>query len=1068
MKKSEVIQYAARLKKLLLSKEPAEVEQGIALLEALEEPAVSDRLLDGIEWSPRGPAPGKCKWLQGAISNAAALQSLLWRLAALAPEGSRDAPLRAQVEEIPSYQAPPARDSGWVTRYPNLHTVNLALKDPQDDSSPVELSLPDKVTTLNLIVAPPYSTEAVGSRLLADLSGLAGHPALKTLVVNRVNSQLLEQIAGLGGLEALSIRLMFTKLDAASLAPLAKLSALKKLRIELFPCTTNARGRGTWGTVSADMRLDLSPLSKMPLEECQIISWGSVQHGDASASASPPPRLSGNVRWLSQTPREWKIGWQETFASLLEVVGSLEKKAGSELGAVWPSIDLAPLGKLGQLKKLALTGPVFGGVSELSGIQALTGLDALALVDLCGLSDLSALAGMSALKDLQLHGIAATALSGVEGCTAVEQVQLSRCGALVDATALADAPMQRARVEKCTALKPKPKGADMSGAKLDAWKKSLARERARLLKAAAKAGASKAAAPKAAASKAKTRAPAKKKKGPSPRTLMRPIAKSLKERSWTEQLSAVDQARELANAEVYQLLLDGVSVDDEGAIVASKRFGGSEQDTSYRTWSMVSLLADSTHDAHAALRDSVRKIVLQCSSQLLPRNRTLPRLPNLAGFSKLEELAVRGWAQADLSALPALAHLHSVDARVSGSNSDLRGGAEVKGLSQVAALPALRSLKLFGANGLGDLAALSGHAGLQSLSLERSDATALPELPALTELNLNDCSQLADISALAASPALEDLALKNNPALTDLSALRDLPRLARVGRVEAYRESTVNLDGLGAPDLSPLMGVLQRAQLGNLSLYRGGVHKLPELGALSGMKSLRLASLPELDSVAGAAGPALVDLQLSELPKLTSLDGMGAAITKLYLYRLALSSLAGVEALSGLTGLRIRSLPGLASIAALAQTTALESLELWKVPALSDLSPLSGLASLRKIDIREASGLTDVSPLGGLPALEELRLRECASISDLSQLAGSTSLQKLFMPRCTSVWDLSPLAGLPALETLDIFNCDKVTDLSVIADFPALKQLHVNRNALRKEVNELAAARPELVIRGEY
>jgi len=1056
LKKSEVIQFASRLKKLLASKEPAEVEQGIALLEALEEPAVFDRLLEGIEWSVRGPAVAKCKWLQGGLSNAGALQALLWRVAALAPEGSRDAPERAQVEEIPSYQAPPAHGSGWLTRYPNLQTVNLQLKDSKkDEAAAAELSLPDQVTALNLIVAPPFSTEALGSRLLADLSGLAGHPALKTLVVNRVNPQLLEQISGLVGLEALSIRLMFTQLDAAALAPLAKLSGLKRLHIELCARTTNARGRGSMGTVSANMLLDLSPLSALPLEECKFISWGCVQHGDASASAAPPPRLAASIRWIAPTPREWKLGWQETHASLSEVVVSLEKKAGSELGAVWPTVDLSPLGKLAQLKRLALMGPAFGGVSGLGGIQACTGLEALSLVDLCGLSDLSALAGMSALKALQLHGIAATALSGVEGCTAVEQVQLSRCSALVDATALADAPMQRAQVEKCTALKPKPKGADMSGAKLDAWKKSLARERARLLKAAAKA----APAPKAGASKTKTtRAPAKKKKkGPSPRTLMRPIAKALKERSWTEQLSAVDQARELANAEVYQLLLDGVSVDDEGVIVASKRFGGSEQDTSFRTWSMVSLLADSTHDAHAALRDSVRKISLECSSQVPSQDQTLPRLPALAGLSKLEALSITGWAQTDLSALPSMASLRSVVAQ-----------GRVQGLAQVAAVPGLRSLTLSRSNGLGDLSALAGHASLQSLSLERSDVTALPELPALTALNLKDCSQLAAISALAASPELESVELRNNPSLKDVSALQDLPKLARVGRVEAYRETKVHLDGLGAPDLSPLMGVLQRIQLDHLHLHRGGVRKLPELEGLSGLKGLRLASLPELVSLAGASGPALVDLQLSELPKLTALDGMGASITELYLYRLALRSLAGVEGLSGLTRLRMRSLPSLASIAALAATTALESLELWKVPALSDLSPLAKLASLRKIDMREASGLTDVSPLGGLPALEELRLRECGGISDLSQLAGSTSLQTLMMPKCEAVWDLSPLAGLPALQTLNIFNCDKVTDLSVIADFPALKKLHVNRNALRKEVNELAAARPELEIRGEY
>ncbi len=92
---------------------------------------------------------------------------------------------------------------------------------------------------------------------------------------------------------------------------------------------------------------------------------------------------------------------------------------------------------------------------------------------------------------------------------------------------------------------------------------------------------------------------------------------------------------------------------------------------------------------------------------------------------------------------------------------------------------------------------------------------------------------------------------------------------------------------------------------------------------------------------------------------------------------------------------------------------------------------LRGLTRLRILDL-SGSDVKDLAPLAGLGQLRLLDLRGCTGVVDLAPLAGLMRLQQLYLGG-TGVADLAPLASLAQLHWLDLWDCTGLGEEAVAA-----------------------------------
>jgi hypothetical protein len=165
---------------------------------------------------------------------------------------------------------------------------------------------------------------------------------------------------------------------------------------------------------------------------------------------------------------------------------------------------------------------------------------------------------------------------------------------------------------------------------------------------------------------------------------------------------------------------------------------------------------------------------------------------------------------------------------------------------------------------------------------------------------------------------------------------------------------------------------------------------------------------------ANLAAAVRTALELGEGSPLTC--GQVATLTELEAPEAGIESLAGIEALTGLTRLDLGD------------------------NSISDLAPLSGLTGLTSIWLG-ANSIRDVTPLGALTGLTFLGLRD-NQITDIAPLATLTQMVDLNIT-FNRITDLSALRSMTELTTLRLYN-NPISDIGALEGLTKLYELHIH------------------------
>ena len=213
--------------------------------------------------------------------------------------------------------------------------------------------------------------------------------------------------------------------------------------------------------------------------------------------------------------------------------------------------------------------------------------------------------------------------------------------------------------------------------------------------------------------------------------------------------------------------------------------------------------------------------------------------------------------------------------------------------------------------------------------------------------------------------------------------------------------------------------------------------KIPYLRKLT-MQGFQLENL---DFLLSSSRLKILDLTGCTL-KPESLSALATlpALQELVLAETGLSSIAGLEQVTGLTKLdlhnnTVRNLEVLSGMPKLRQLNLSHN-------AVTDLTPLGGLTDLDRLDV-SFNALTTLAPLGGCIKLTQIEAGN-NQITDLSGVAGLSLLTYLGMDY-NQLTDLSPIAPMIQLATLKVSN-NQLTDLSPLADMTALDALYFSHN----------------------
>ena len=136
----------------------------------------------------------------------------------------------------------------------------------------------------------------------------------------------------------------------------------------------------------------------------------------------------------------------------------------------------------------------------------------------------------------------------------------------------------------------------------------------------------------------------------------------------------------------------------------------------------------------------------------------------------------------------------------------------------------------------------------------------------------------------------------------------------------------------------------------------------------------------------------------------------------------AISNLAGIENLTGLTNLWIRA------------------------NSITDIGPLRGLTGLTTLNLADNS-LTDIGALSGLTNLTFLAINENETITDVSALRGLTNLTGTLWMHSNAITDIGPLSGLTNLTAINAWD-NSITDLTALSGLTGLTQLRLHLNQI--------------------
>ncbi len=204
----------------------------------------------------------------------------------------------------------------------------------------------------------------------------------------------------------------------------------------------------------------------------------------------------------------------------------------------------------------------------------------------------------------------------------------------------------------------------------------------------------------------------------------------------------------------------------------------------------------------------------------------------------------------------------------------------------------------------------------------------------------------------------------------------------------------------------------------------------------------------DLKLLTGLRYLALDKQGLTSVPDLT-----GMKLEKLSLMDNELTSLAGIEACSGLKELHLSSNYDLTDISAVSQLSELKTLILSCCVSLNSAEAFKGLP-LETLHIN----YTDISHIDDIGEMTTLRTLMCDDLDaeTLSEIARLNGIKYLDLTECRSIKSISQITTMKGLEMLYIGNCPNFSDLSGISELRQLDSLLVNNTALTALPSELA------------
>jgi Leucine-rich repeat (LRR) protein len=264
-------------------------------------------------------------------------------------------------------------------------------------------------------------------------------------------------------------------------------------------------------------------------------------------------------------------------------------------------------------------------------------------------------------------------------------------------------------------------------------------------------------------------------------------------------------------------------------------------------------------------------------------------LSPLSELANLEWLSVMDNEISDLSPLSSLKKLSYLDAEDN----------NIRSVGAICALSSLRELWL-GDNPLGDAASLGTLTGLQRLGLSDTgldDAAldALASLTSLTELRLEDNSNLTANAVDELKAALPNCTVKTSKLLYALT----------LGG-STYKSDATSITAANA-GITSLDGLEHFTALTSLDLSGNSITNLSALSSLTGLKTLTLSrnySVSGLSSLSGLRSLTTLSMDYCGLTDITALGSL-TALTTLNLEGNNISDAAPLYSLTGLKTLKI-------------------------------------------------------------------------------------------------------------------------------------------------------------------
>ena len=280
----------------------------------------------------------------------------------------------------------------------------------------------------------------------------------------------------------------------------------------------------------------------------------------------------------------------------------------------------------------------------------------------------------------------------------------------------------------------------------------------------------------------------------------------------------------------------------------------------------------------------------------------------------------------------------------------------------------------------------------------------LPDLSGLRNLDfvrIADC-KLTDLNGLADSRIS---ALQFQSEALDFTPLNTCSRLTSV-QLDLTGEAPEDLATFSPPTIQ------------HLNLSAGSENGVKTASGLLNCRKLRELSLNDVrltDLSCFAEATLLMNLQLYDLPALTSLNG--------------------IEGRTSLSEVTIDNCFALSDLSALSSCTGLRKFYGQDFDS-SDVSFLSGCTSLWQLELQYMNSIRSLHGLEGHTSLSELTCDGLQNLTDISALSDCTGLSRVLFMGTFSLTNISPVVKLPQLRSLELYGVgiDNVNFLNDIAN----------------------------------